>query len=160
MKRSFVYSDEEHAGLATRAPVPPETPAGDDRLDADDRSRPRPDPRAEDDFLVEEVEEVVISQPGQEFQYSCPGCGKEPGKGETFPLDGPNRGSLRVFVEEKRKRYLENMGISYSPDNVSVSLQQMRICSTCKRQFHRSVEKSGDCQSNCPQLVEVGYNDS
>ncbi len=84
MKRSFVYSDEEHAGLATRAPVPPETPAGDDRLDADDQSRPRPDPRAEDDFLVEEVEEVVISQPGQEFQYSCPGCGKEPGKGETF----------------------------------------------------------------------------
>ena len=69
MKRSFVYSDEEHAGLATRAPVPPETPAGDDRLDADDQSRPRPDPRAEDDFLVEEVEEVVISQPGQEFQY-------------------------------------------------------------------------------------------
>ncbi len=46
MKRSFVYSDEEHAGLATRAPVPSETPAGDDRLDADDQSRPRPDPRS------------------------------------------------------------------------------------------------------------------
>ena len=35
MKRSFVYSDEEHAGLATRAPVPPETPAGDDRLEVE-----------------------------------------------------------------------------------------------------------------------------
>ena len=115
MKRHFGQTESIHLGSATRAPVDAEQFTGDDRLTADVGSRGRPDPRAGNDFTVEEGGEVTFSQPGRDDNLSCPGCGKSPGKGEGFALSGPSKGRLRKFVQEKRECFLERMGISFSP---------------------------------------------
>jgi hypothetical protein len=151
MKRFLAQIEFVQPGSATRAPVDVNHPTGEDWLNADE-CHARPDPRAEHDPMECDEGDGGFSQPGQESGSSCPGCGNSPGKGVKFSLSGPNKGELRDFVQEKRKRFLERMGISFSPENACVSLEQMSICSTCQRQYYKAAQKkSGDCQSSCPQ---------
>ncbi|CAG2172136.1 unnamed protein product, partial [Oppiella nova] len=54
-----------HSGSATRAPVDVEKPTGEDRPNADDGARDRPDPRAENDSLGTDGDEVRFSLTGK-----------------------------------------------------------------------------------------------
>ena len=96
MKRNYGQTVSVHSGFTTRAPVDVEKPTGEDRPNADDGARDRPDPRAENDSLGTEADVVPFSPPGRDITLSCPGCGKAPGVGRSLPYQGP----LREFVQE------------------------------------------------------------
>jgi hypothetical protein len=65
MKRNYGQTVSVHSGSATRAPVDVEKPTGEDRPNADDGARDRPDPRAENDSLGTDGDEVRFSLTGQ-----------------------------------------------------------------------------------------------
>ena len=85
MKRNYGQTVSVHSGSATRALMDVEKPTGEDRPNADDGARDRPDPRAENDMLGADGDVVRFSPPGRDNTLSCPGCGKAPGMGSGFP---------------------------------------------------------------------------
>jgi hypothetical protein len=149
MKRKFF---SVHSESATRAPVVPQLATGEERLSGHDQGRVQSATGVEFGYQARTggTNLGISSQPGQLILRNCPGCGRKPGNGEKFSLRGEGKEVVRKFVQEERQRNLEKMGITYTPSSADVPLEQMRICTTCQRNFYkcRAAQKSENSQLN------------
>ena len=81
------------------------------------------------------------------------------GRQETprHSLCGDEKAELRTFVREKRRRFLEKIGISHTPNSANVSLELMNICDNCRRSFTGSkmVKPTGISQIYKPESWNI-----
>ena len=99
MKRNYGQTVSVHSGSATRAPVDVEKPTGEDRPNADDGARDRPDPRAENEFGDGRRCGAIFAA-GTGHYSILSRMRISTWCGEWFALSGPTKGPLREFVQE------------------------------------------------------------
>jgi len=151
--------EQDHSELDPRALVDPQTFTGMPPVSGGDQRRIRPSTGVESDDQARTrgMDPDGTSQPGRELKWSCPGCGGKPGNTNRYSLCGEEKTELRTFVREKRRRFLEKMGISHTPNSADVSLERMNICDTCRRSFAGSkvVKLSGSSQIYKPESGNI-----
>ena len=124
---SNLQFEKDHPELDPRALMDPQTSTGMPPVSGGDQRRIRPSTGVESDDQARTrgMDPCGTSQPGRELQWSCPGCGGKPGNSPRHSLYGDEKAEIRTFVQEKRRRFLEKMGISHTPNSADVSLELM-----------------------------------